>query len=152
MADEKVPDMYEVNWKGKTHFVTRDDFDTVKSNALARLRPYVDRADGRWPGVPGPSFRRGVVDSASAQPYQVFALKLDLGARPFAEQDAVTGLDRRCDQLARVLAGTLADRDDLALGGLFLGGVGDDETALGLVFAFDAADQHTVMQRFECHL
>lgn len=42
MADEQVPEMYEVQWKGKTHYVTRDDYDAVKASVFDRLRPYVD--------------------------------------------------------------------------------------------------------------
>ena len=56
-----------------------------------------------------------------------------------------------------VLAAVLPTRafaqcDHFALGWLFFCGVGDDQAALGLIFAFDAANQHSVMQRFECHL
>ncbi len=49
----------------------------------------------------------------------------------------------------RVLAGAIAHGDDLALGGLLLGVVGDDESALGLLFALDAANKDSVVQRHE---
>ena len=42
MADEKVPDMYEVKWKGKTHYITLDDFNKVKDGVFGDLKPYVD--------------------------------------------------------------------------------------------------------------
>ena len=44
-----------------------------------------------------------------------------------------------------------ADGDDFAFLGLFLGGVGDDDAAGGLLVAFDAADDHAVMQGTEFH-
>ena len=37
-------------------------------------------------------------------------------------------------------------------GGLFFGGIGDDQPALGFIFAFDATDQNAVVKRCECHL
>src|SRR5690606_35226999 len=91
-------------------------------------------------------------DVAFLHDQQLFAVQRDFGARPFAEQHAVARLHRRGDQLARILARTLADRDDLALGGFFLGGIGDDQPALGLFLGLDATDQNAVMQRFESHL
>src|SRR5690606_24977593 len=90
-------------------------------------------------------------DVALLHDEQVLAFDLDLGARPLAEQDTVTGLDDGGDQLARVLAGAFADGDDFTLGRLFLGGVGDDQTALGLLFTLNAADEHAVVQRRELH-
>jgi len=52
---------------------------------------------------------------------QVFlTIDLDLGAGPLAEQDAVAGLDVERDQLARLVAGTGTDGDDLAFLGLLL--------------------------------
>src|SRR5690606_27436195 len=72
-------------------------------------------------------------------------------ARPLAEEDPVAFLDRRCDQLARVLARAFAHGDDFAFGGFLFRAVGDDQTALGLLFAFHTLDQNAVMKRFECH-
>src|SRR3546814_14274403 len=43
---------------------------------------------------------------------QLFAVDLDFGARPFAEQDAVAGLDVERGDLAVVGAGARTDRDD----------------------------------------
>src|SRR5215218_2577956 len=51
---------------------------------------------------------------------QVFAVDLDLGARPFAEQDAVAGLDVERGHLAFVRASARTDRDDFAYLRLFL--------------------------------
>jgi hypothetical protein len=90
-------------------------------------------------------------DVAFLHDQQLFAVERDLGAGPLAEQDAVAGLDVHRDQLAVCPCGRLrAHGDDFAFGGLFLGAVGDDQAARSSR-RFDAADQHTVMQRFECH-
>ena len=45
------------------------------------------------------------------------------------------------DALAVLVAGAGADGDDFAFLRLFLGGVGDDDPALGLGFFFDASDE-----------
>ena len=80
---------------------------------------------------------------------QVLAVELDLGAAPLAEQDAVADLDVGGNDLAAVVAGAGADGLDDALGGLFLGGVGDDDAASGFLFAVDAPDDHAVVQGTE---
>ena len=64
---------------------------------------------------------------------QLLAIELDLGARPLAEQHAVAGLDVERHELAGLVARAGADGDDLAFLRLFLGGVGDDDAAGGLV-------------------
>src|SRR3569832_2431486 len=63
-------------------------------------------------------------DVALLHDEQVLAVDLDLGARPFAEQDAVTGLHRRRDERTAVIPRARADGDDFALLRLFLGGGG----------------------------
>src|SRR5215468_3356099 len=60
---------------------------------------------------------------------ELLAVDLHLGARPFAEQHAVADLEIDGDELAGLVAAARADGDDLALGGLLLGGVGDDDAA-----------------------
>src|SRR5690242_13990100 len=83
---------------------------------------------------------------------QIFgAVDLDLGARPLAEQDNVASLDVDRDQLARFVAATRADGDDLALHRLFLGGFGDDDATLGLGVFLNSAHNHSVVQRTELH-
>src|SRR6188474_3942689 len=64
---------------------------------------------------------------------EILAVDLDLGARPFAEQDAVADLDVDRDQLAGLVAAPRADGDHFALRGLFIGGVGNDDAAGGLL-------------------
>src|SRR3954466_14534710 len=82
---------------------------------------------------------------------QVFTVDLDLGARPFAEQDLVAGLDVERSDLAVVRTGARADRDHFAFLRLFLGGVGDDDPARGLLVGLDSANEDAVMKRPETH-
>src|SRR5215210_3617725 len=82
---------------------------------------------------------------------QVFALELDLGARPFAEQDLVPGLDVERSDGAVVGASAGADGDDFALLRLFLRAIGNDDPAGGLFLGFDSANEDTVMKRPESH-
>src|SRR6478752_7088628 len=71
---------------------------------------------------------------------QVFTVDLHFGARPFAEQDLVAGLDVQRRDLALFGLGARADGDDFAFLRLFLGGVGNDDPARGLFIGLDPAD------------
>ncbi|CUW38230.1 conserved exported protein of unknown function [Magnetospirillum sp. XM-1] len=82
---------------------------------------------------------------------QIDTVDLDLGAGPLAEQHAVAGLDVERHQLAVVATGAGTDSHHFTLHGLFLGGVGDDDAAGGLLFGVEALDQHAVMERTELH-
>src|SRR5712671_1140009 len=73
------------------------------------------------------------------------------GARPFTEQHPVANLDVERMQLAVVAAASGPGSDDFALHWLFLGGIGDDDPAYRLLFLFDAADQHAILQRSKIH-
>ena len=63
----------------------------------------------------------------------------DFGARPLAEQHAVADLDVDRDQLAGLVTAAGADCGAFDLGGLFLGGVGDNDAALGLLIGATGA-------------
>src|SRR4029453_13474547 len=77
----------------------------------------------------------------------LLAVQLDLAPGVLAEQDAVARLDVERKPLAGLghLAG--ADRDHLALLGLFLGGVGDDDAPVLLVPLRETFDENPVMER-----
>src|SRR5205085_10462666 len=77
------------------------------------------------------------------------AVELDLGARPFAEQHAVADLEVDRDQLAGLVAAARAHRGDFALRGLFLGGIRNDDAALGFLFGVDTLDHDAVVQGTE---
>ena len=94
-----------------------------------------------------------IPDTAKEKPSQgeVLAIDLDLGARPFPEQHPVADLDIERMQLAVIAARSRACRNYLALHRLFLGGVGDDDAAFGLLLFLDATDQHAILQRSKFH-
>src|SRR6266446_140371 len=82
---------------------------------------------------------------------EIIAIELDLGAGPLAEQDAVALLDVERNERALFIPGARADGDDLAFHRLFLGGVRNDDAALGLAFFLDALDHDAVVKRTELH-
>src|SRR3954471_8021154 len=90
-------------------------------------------------------------DVAFLHDQQVLAVDADLGARPFAEQDLVAGLDLERVDFASLVTSAGAGGDDLALLRLFLGGIRNDDAAGGLLFGLDAADEHPVMKRTKVH-
>src|SRR5581483_2171737 len=79
------------------------------------------------------------------------AVQLDLGAGPLAEQHPVAGLHVERVDDAVLRAGARTDRDHLALHGLLLGGVRDDDPAGRLLVGFDATHDHPVVQGSELH-
>src|SRR5438477_4410979 len=75
---------------------------------------------------------------------QVFTVDLHFGARPFAEQDLVAGLDVERRDLALVAACAGADGNHFAFLRLFLGGVGNDDPARALLLGLDPADEDAI--------
>src|SRR5690606_7468885 len=90
-------------------------------------------------------------DVAFLHDQQVFAVELDLGAGPLAEQHAVASLHVERGDSADLALGARTDGDDLALARLFVGAVREDDAPGGLFFGFDATDQYAVVQRTKCH-
>src|SRR6202034_2168120 len=71
---------------------------------------------------------------------------------PFAEQHPVADLEIDRNELAAFVAAARTDADDLALGGLLLGGVRDDDAAGRLGLGVDTLDHDAVVKRSEFHL
>src|SRR3954469_6316778 len=90
-------------------------------------------------------------DIALLHDQEILAVDLDLGAGPLAEQHAVAGADVDRDQLAGFVASAGTNRDHLALRGLFLDGVGNDDAAGGLFLGLDALDDDAVVKRAKLH-
>src|SRR6516164_9201827 len=90
-------------------------------------------------------------DVALLHDQELFAIDLDLGAGPLAEQHAVANLDVDRDELAVLVAATRPDCDDLALRGLFLRSVGNDDAAGGLFLGVHALDDDAVVKRTKLH-
>src|SRR4051812_48584902 len=82
---------------------------------------------------------------------EILAVDAHLGAGPLAEQHAVARLEIKRLHRAVLIASAWSDGDHLALLGLFLGRIGNDDPALGFLFAFDAADDNTVVQGTKLH-
>src|SRR5437016_6318788 len=108
-----------------------------------------------FPWLSGFLGRDGVIDHAHdvgfLHDHQVFAIELDLGARPFAEQHAVAAFDVERMQLASLVALAGANCDDFAFHRLFLSRVGDENTAGGLRLRLDTTDQDAVLQWTQSH-
>src|SRR3954470_24675846 len=69
---------------------------------------------------------------------EILAVDAHLGAGPLAEQHAVARLEIKRLHRAVLIASAWSDGDHLALLGLFLGGIGNDDPALGFLFAFSS--------------
>src|ERR1700732_3686106 len=91
-------------------------------------------------------------DVALLHDEKILPVDLDFGARPFAEQNLVAGLDIERWELATFIAAAGPHRDDLAFLGLLLGGIGDDDPTLGLFLAFETSDHDAVVQRTKVHV
>src|SRR5262245_53918575 len=90
-------------------------------------------------------------DVALLHDQEILAIDLDLGPRPFAEQHAVADLDVDRDELAGLVATARTHGNDLALGGLFLCGVGNDDAAGSPFLGIHALDDDTVVKRTKLH-
>src|SRR6478672_2589100 len=79
--------------------------------------------------LPGDALFDDPHDVALLHDQELFAIDLDLGAGPFSEQHPVADLDVDGDQLAGLVAAAGAHGDDLALGRLLFGSIGNDDAA-----------------------
>src|SRR6185503_372269 len=105
-------------------------------------------AQGRRPPYLLSNDRQNVV---FAEDENVLAVALDLAARVLADEDRVSGLDVE-GALGPVLEDLpVSDGHDLAALGLLLGGVRDDDPALGGGALLDAVDQQAVVQGAYVH-
>src|SRR5262249_57907403 len=86
-----------------------------------------------------------------AEDHVLGAVDLDVGPAVLAEQDPVTLLDLDGDALAVLGQAAGPDGHDLALLGLLLGGVRDDDAAPDRLLLLDAADEQPVGERLEVH-
>src|SRR5690606_30752728 len=83
-------------------------------------------------------------DIALAHDQVILAIDLNLGAGILPVQNRVTGLDFHFDQRARVRGLARTDGDDLALLRLFLGVIGDVQSARGLFRSLKRLNDDTV--------
>src|SRR5579862_3440881 len=78
-------------------------------------------------------------------------MDLHLGAGPLREQHQVADLEVYRKELAALIASTRTNGDNLALLGLFLGGVRNDDASGALCLGFDTLDHDTIVKRTEFH-
>src|SRR4051812_8640893 len=113
-----------------------------------KLRAGADGSGGLLP-------RRGLFDDTHdvglLHDQEILAIDAHLGAGPLAKQDAVARLKIERGYLTILVASAWSDRDYLALLGLLLRGVRDDDPALGLLFCLNAADDNAVVQGTKFH-
>src|SRR5256885_7469932 len=76
---------------------------------------------------------------------------LDLGPGVLGEEHAVPRLDVQGAHLSVLQDLAVSDGDHLALDGFLLGGVRDDDAALGLLLLLHALDDHAILQRPNLH-
>src|SRR6202040_123594 len=88
-------------------------------------------------------------DFGFLQDHPVGAVDQNFGAGPFSEQHAVADTDFGRVKRASVVARTRADGQRLALGGFFLGGIGNDDAAGGGFLGLDPLQQNPILQRPE---
>src|SRR5215216_3222076 len=121
--------------------------------AIGYMPPVLIRL--RWNGLRGLLGGGGLFDDAHdvglLHDEEILAVDAHLGAGPLAEQHPVPGLDVEGLDLPALVARAGPDRDDLALLGLLLGGIGNDDAALGLLFRVNAADDDAIMEWAEFH-
>ena len=82
---------------------------------------------------------------------EVLTVDFDLGARPFAEQHTVAGLQIKRYNLATLVPRARTDGDHFTLLRLLLGVIWNDDAALRLLLAFNAAKHDAVMQGSKVH-
>src|SRR5262249_43623071 len=128
-------------------------------------------------GTPTPRARKNPVSSRNRVPYRsavarggssrlvdhrenvvlghdevLFAVDSDFIAGVGGEQDAVAFLDLELGAAAVFEQLAVAEAEHLALLGLFLGRVGQDDAARRLLFRFEALDHKLVVQGYDFHV
>src|SRR5439155_3653706 len=89
---------------------------------------------------------------AGAEDEKVLTVDRDLGAAVLRVHDGVADREVDRDELATILgAASGADREDFALLGLLLRGVGNDEAAVGRLLGLGRTDDDSVLQRLQVH-
>src|SRR6516225_6784910 len=82
---------------------------------------------------------------------EILAFDFDLGSRPLPEQHSVADFDIERTELAVIVPGARPGGNDFAFHWLFLGGIGDDNPACGLLLLLNATDENAILQRSKFH-
>src|SRR6185312_10562907 len=99
----------------------------------------------------GSSAFKDAEDVAFLHDQELFAVDLDFGARPFAEEDAITSLNVERLNHSFFVSRSWSGSDHLALLGLFLRGIGNDDAAGSPLVLLDTTHHHPVVQWTKLH-
>src|SRR5262245_20186659 len=108
-------------------------------------------SDENFFGRPGPFSRDDTQNVTLLHDKEILLVDLDLGARPFAKQHLVARRDIEGREFAGFIPAAGTDGNNHAFLRLLLGGIGDDDPALGLFLTLETSDRDTVVQGTECH-
>src|SRR5262245_56630599 len=90
-------------------------------------------------------------DVLLAHDQMFLAINVDFSTGIFSEKHAIIYLYIQRSDLTIVTDFSLAHRNDLSLLGLFLGGIGNDDSTLAFFLFLDALDDDPVLQRLDIH-
>src|SRR6516165_7725478 len=90
-------------------------------------------------------------DVALLSDHEILAVDFDLGSRPLPEQHSVADFDIQWTELAVIVPVARPGGNDFAFHWLFLGGIGDDNAACGLLLLLNATDENAILQRSKFH-
>src|SRR5215831_13717005 len=97
------------------------------------------------------SFHQHPHQVAFLHDHVLYAVELDFGPRPLAEQHPVADLDVDRDELAALIATTRANGNDLSFLRFFLRSIRNDDAAAGFLFSFDPLDDDAIVKWTEFH-
>ena len=87
-----------------------------------------------------------------AHDQEFFAVNLDFASGILPEEDAIAFFDRHFKLICSVFQDlAIADSDHESFLRLLFGGVGNNDSALGLLSSIDPFEQNAIMQRSEAH-
>src|SRR5215831_2687451 len=90
-------------------------------------------------------------DVALLSDHEILAVDFDLGSRPLPEQHSVADFDIERTEPAVIVPSARPGGNDFAFHWLFLGGIGDDNTACRLLLLLDATDEDAILQWSKFH-
>src|SRR5262249_23001990 len=90
-------------------------------------------------------------DVALLRDDEVLAINLDFRSGPLSEQNPIADFDIERLYLAIIAPDARPSGDDFPFHRFFLGGIGDDDAAYGLLLLLDAADEDAILQRSKFH-
>ncbi len=91
-------------------------------------------------------------DVALLHDQKILTVDLDFGTGPLSEEHDVADFDVDLNELSALVAPAKPNSNHFSLLWLFLHSIGNNDPALGPVFAFEAPDCDAIVQRSKCHV